>query len=47
MATSSSTPSVIVNVAGTVTSERDLVETVRKGLVNAQRNGNGLVYSNV
>lgn len=47
MATSSSTPNVIVNVAGTVTSERDLVETVRKGLVNAQRNGNGLVYSNV
>jgi hypothetical protein len=38
--------SVVVNVAGSVVSERDLVETVRKGLVNSQRNGNGLVYSN-
>ena len=37
---------VIVNVAGSVISENDLVETVRKGLVNAQRNGAGLVYSN-
>jgi len=37
---------VVVNVAGSVVSERDLVETVRKGLVNSQRNGNGLVYNN-
>jgi hypothetical protein len=37
---------VIVNVAGSVTSENDLVESIRKGLVNAQRNGSGLVYSN-
>ena len=37
---------VIVNVAGSVISENDLVETVRKGLVNSQRNGAGLVYSN-
>jgi len=35
-----------VNVAGSVTSERDLVETIRKGLVDAQRNGAQLVYSN-
>lgn len=37
---------VTVNVAGSVISQNDLVETVRKGLVNAQRNGAGLVYSN-
>jgi hypothetical protein len=38
---------ITVNVAGSVTSERDLVETIRKGLVDAQRNGAQLVYSNV
>ena len=38
--------SVVVNVGGSVISENDLVETVRKGLVNAQRNGAGLVYTN-
>jgi len=37
---------VTVNVAGSVISQNDLVESVRKGLVNAQRNGAGLVYSN-
>ncbi len=37
---------VIVNVAGSVTTENDLVESIRKGLVNAQRNGSGLVYAN-
>ena len=37
---------VTVNVSGSVISENDLVETVRKGLVNAQRNGAGLVYTN-
>ena len=37
---------VVVNVAGSVTTEADLVESIRKGLVNAQRNGAGLVYSN-
>lgn len=37
---------ITINVAGTVTSERDLIETIRKGLVNAQRNGAGLVYAN-
>ena len=37
---------VTVNVAGSVVAENDLVETVRKGLVNSQRNGAGLVYSN-
>jgi len=37
---------VNINVAGSVIAENDLVETVRKGLVNAQRNGAGLVYSN-
>lgn len=44
--TSSSGTNVTVNVAGSVTTEADLVESVRKGLVNAQRNGYGLVYSN-
>ena len=38
--------SVVVNVGGSVIAENDLVETVRKGLVNAQRNGSGLVYTN-
>lgn len=37
---------ITVNVGGSVISENDLVETVRKGLVNAQRNGAGLVYTN-
>lgn len=37
---------VIVNVGGSVTTENDLVEAIRKGLVNSQRNGSGLVYSN-
>jgi len=37
---------VTVNVAGSVVSQNDLVESVRKGLVNSQRNGAGLVYSN-
>lgn len=42
----SASSGVTVNVAGSVISEGQLVETVRKGLVNAQRNGAGLVYSN-
>jgi hypothetical protein len=37
---------VTVNVAGSVIAQNDLVESVRKGLVDAQRNGAGLVYSN-
>ena len=37
---------VVVNVQGSVIAENDLVETVRKGLVAAQRNGAGLVYTN-
>jgi hypothetical protein len=39
-------PTVYVNVQGSVTSESDLVETIRRGLVNAQRNGAQLVYNN-
>lgn len=39
-------PTVMVNVQGSVTSEKDLVETIRRGLVNSQRNGAQLVYSN-
>lgn len=39
-------PTVMVNVQGSVTSEKDLVETIRRGLVNLQRNGAQLVYSN-
>jgi len=41
-----SASNVTVNVAGSVISQNDLVESVRKGLVNSQRNGAGLVYSN-
>lgn len=44
--TSSTGSNVTVNVAGTVVAQDDLVEAVRQGLVNAQRNGSGLVYSN-
>jgi hypothetical protein len=40
-------PTVIVNVAGSVTSERDLIESIRRGLVNSQRNGSQLVYTNL
>ena len=46
MSLRSASSGVTVNVAGSVISQNDLVETVRKGLVNAQRNGAGLVYSN-
>ena len=37
--------SVTVNVAGSVMSERDLVETVRRGLVDSQKSGNQLIYN--
>lgn len=37
---------ITVNVAGSVITENDLVETVRRGLVNAQRSGSPLVYVN-
>ena len=37
---------VTVNVAGSVVTELDLVESIRKGLVNSQRSGKQLVYSN-
>lgn len=41
-----STGNVTVNVAGSVVTEGDLVNKVRKGLIDAQRNGAQLVYSN-
>ena len=37
---------VTVNVHGSVISEKDLVERVRKGLVDSQRNGAQLIYQN-
>jgi hypothetical protein len=43
---SSDAGNVVVNVAGSVIAEGDLVEKVRVGLVKAQRNGSPLVYSN-
>lgn len=46
LSTAPAANNVVVNVAGSVTTEADLVESIRKGLVNAQRNGAGLVYSN-
>ena len=39
------TTSVVVNVAGSVVAENDLVENIRRGLVNAQRSGRTLVLS--
>jgi len=38
---------VVVNVQGSVTTERDLVEAIRRGLVDSQRSGAQLVYRNV
>ena len=43
---SSNAGNVVVNVAGSVIAEGDLVEKVRVGLVKSQRNGSPLVYSN-
>jgi TP901 family phage tail tape measure protein len=37
------TTNIVVNVSGSVTSEKDLVEKIRKGLVNAQRSGRTLI----
>jgi hypothetical protein len=42
----SASTNVTVNVAGSVVAEQDLVNTVRKGLIDSQRNGAPLVYSN-
>jgi hypothetical protein len=36
---------IVVNVGGSVVSERDLIENIRKGLLNAQRSGRTLVLS--
>lgn len=36
---------VVVNVQGSVTSERDLVETIRLGLLNSQRSGRQVVLA--
>lgn len=38
---------VTVNVAGTVTAENDLVQTIRTGLLTAQQNGQGLTLQAV
>ena len=46
MGASNYSAAVVVNVAGSVISQGDLVETVRKGLVNSQRNGAQLIYQN-
>ena len=37
---------VNVTVQGSVVTELDLIESIRKGLVNSQRSGKQLVYSN-
>lgn len=38
--------SINIMVAGSVIAERDLVETVREGLIRSQKSGNQLVFSN-
>jgi hypothetical protein len=43
----SGTTNVTVNVAGSVTTEQDLVKTVRNGLLNAQYNGNQIILEAV
>jgi hypothetical protein len=40
-------PAVVVNVAGNVTSETDLVNTITDQLYNYQKAGRGLIYSSV
>lgn len=40
-------PTVVVNVAGNVTSETDLVNTITDQLYNYQKAGRGLIYSSV
>ena len=42
MNNASTAPSITINVAGSVTTEQDLVQTVRNGLLNAQYNGNSI-----
>lgn len=37
---------IVVNVAGSVVTEQQLVESIRVGLIQAQRSGKQLVYSN-
>jgi hypothetical protein len=39
---STSSPNITINVAGSVTSENDLVQTVRNGLLRGQYNGQGI-----
>ena len=39
------TTQIVVNVGGSIVSERDLIENIRKGLLNAQRSGRTLVLS--
>jgi hypothetical protein len=36
---------ITVNVAGSVVTQGDLIEAIRRGLANSQRNGNQLVYN--
>jgi phage-related minor tail protein len=36
---------ITVNVAGSVVTQNDLIEAIRRGLANSQRNGNQLVYN--
>jgi hypothetical protein len=36
---------VVVNIAGSVTTERNLVESIRKGLLDAQRSGKAIVLA--
>ena len=40
--TATSSPTIIVNVAGTVTAEEDLVQVVRAGLLRGQYNGQSI-----
>jgi hypothetical protein len=42
---STSTPTVTVNVTGSVISEGDLTEYIRDGLLNSQGSGKPLLYN--
>ena len=45
MAGASGSPTVVVNVAGSVTAERDLVSAITQGIYNNQASGIPISYS--
>ena len=44
---SGSTQNIYVNIGGSVTSEQDLVQTIRQGLLQGQSSGYGLLLQEI